>query len=387
MSRPAALRTAGRAELAGIAALVLALPGWWLSPAVFFASWLAAWWFVTGLVLGAMAQLWIHRLTGGHWGQLLRPAALRAARRLPLALLLFLPLAAGLARLYAWAADPGGWARGLAHPGFAAWWLQPGFFGLRMALYGLLWWSLCRPWWLISKGRSAAALALYLLSGSLAAVDLLMSLLPGWYSTAFGLVVLSGQALGGTALMTVWLARRAPGALAGHPHPPARDLGNLLLMWLMTWAYLAFMEFLVIWAENLPREIAWFLPRLRGGWWFVAVALVLLQFALPLLALLQRRLKDRPARLACIAALLLLTQGLNSAWLVLPSVDAASPHAAWLMPLLALGMGLLVFGQGPGDLHAAVAHAAPSPAPHPTPPATPRGPLPPPQEELSHGRS
>lgn len=344
----------GRLDIAGIVLIALALPGWWIDPRVFFASWLAAWWYVTGLALGAMANLWMHRLTGGRWGEVLRPAGLLAARRMPLALLLFLPLAAGLSLLYPWAADRQGWAHELARPAFAATWLQPGFFWARMAAYAALWWWLTQPASLSGKGRAAASLALYLLSGTLAAVDLLMSLVPGWFSTAFGLVVLAGQALGGAALTTLWLALRAPRTLAAAPAPrqppPARDLGNLLLMWLMVWAYLAFMEFLIIWAENLPHEIAWYVPRVQTGWAAAGLALVLLQLMLPLLALLQRRLKDRPSRLAWIAGGLLLTQGLNSAWLVLPSVAPHSLLGWWLVPLLALGMGLLVFGAGPRRL-------------------------------------
>ena len=39
--------------------------------------WLAACWFDLGIVLGALAWLWIHRLTGGTWGEVLRPHALR----------------------------------------------------------------------------------------------------------------------------------------------------------------------------------------------------------------------------------------------------------------------------------------------------------------------
>jgi hypothetical protein len=336
-----------RADLWGLAVLLLAAPGGWLAPRDFFASWLAAWWYVLGLMLGAMANLHIHRLTGGRWGEVLRPGALRAARRLPLALLLALPLAAGLRQLYPWAADPAGWWQGLARPAFPRAWLQPGFFAARMAAYALLWWWGSRPASLASKGRAAASLTLYLLSGTLASVDLLMSLAAGWFSTAFGLVVLCGQALGGAALATLWAARRTPQSLErGAPSEPpvARDLGNLLLMWLMTWAYLAFVEFLIIWAENLPPEIAWYVPRLQTAWVGGAVVLVLGQFALPLLALLQRPLKDRPAWLAGTAALLLATQLLNSAWLVLPSVVPGSALACALVPLLALGMGLLLFG-------------------------------------------
>jgi len=123
-----------------------------------------------------------------------------------------------------------------------------------------------------------------------------------------------------------------------------RDLGNLLLMWTMVWAYLAFMEFLIIWAENLPAEIAWYVPRLQSDWAAGGLALALGQFALPLLALLQRPIKDKPGRLAAVAALLLATQLLNTAWLVLPSVAPASALACALVPLLAAGMGLLLFG-------------------------------------------
>ncbi len=330
-----------RADLAGLALLLLALPAGWAAPRAFFAGWLTAWWCALGLLLGAMANLHIHALSGGRWGEVLRPAGLQAARRLPLALLLGLPLALGLQQLYPWAADPRGWSHHIAQPAFPRWWLQPGFFAMRLSVYAALWVWLARP--TAQAGRAAAALALYLLSGTLASVDLLMSLVPGWFSTAFGLVVLSGQALGGAALMTLAVARQAPQALGGRP-PLTRDLGNLLLMWLMTWAYLAFMEFLIIWAENLPAEIAWFVPRLQTGWVAAGVALVIGQFALPLLALLQRPLKDRPERLAWISALLLATQLLNTAWLVLPSVAAGSALACALVPLLALGMGLLLFG-------------------------------------------
>jgi uncharacterized membrane protein YhaH (DUF805 family) len=341
------MRRLHRAEGLGAAVLAFALPAAWLAPRLFLACWLTAWWYVLGLMLGAMANLWIHRLSGGRWGDVIRPVGLAAARRLPLALLLFLPVAAGLGRLYPWAGDPG-WAAMIPRPAFASAWLQTDFFLLRMVLYALLWWRLSRAASLASAGRAAASLVMLSITGTLASVDLLMSLVPGWFSTAFGLVVMTGQALGGASLMVFWLARFAPASLevhVAHRAPLARDLGNLLLMWSLTWAYVAFMEFIVIWAEDLPREIAWFVPRLQTGWWAVGVALVVLQLALPTFALLQRRLKDRPSCLSWIALGLVLSQLLNTAWLVLPSIDPHEPRALWLVPALALGMGLLVFGR------------------------------------------
>ncbi|CAM5783976.1 hypothetical protein [Rhizobacter fulvus] len=345
--RPRRHRLIGLAVLAGAA-----VAGLWSSPRLFFGSWLVAWWYLLGLVLGGFVNLWIHRLCGGRWGEVLRPAVLLPARSVPLLLLSFLPLAAGMSALYPWMVEPAStWAASMARPAFPGLWLQPGFFWVRALLYGSLWWWLARPAMLATKGRAAAALALYAVSVTLASVDLLMSLVPGWYSTGFGLVVMSGQALGGTALGVVLLAGSAAPRAPEQP-PIWRDFGNLLLMWLMSWAYLAFMELLIIWSENLPHEIAWYVPRLQTGWRWVGVALVLLQLALPLLALLQRRVKDRPRRLKRVAAALLASQLLNTTWLVLPSVAPHDPAGWWLVPLLTVGIALLLFGDLPATLAA-----------------------------------
>ena len=59
----------------------------------------------------------------------------------------------------------------------------------------------------------------------------------------------------------------------------------------MVWAYFSFSQFLIIWAGNLPKEIPWYLERLKGGWQFVALILVLGHFALPFALLLSRDLK------------------------------------------------------------------------------------------------
>ena len=353
--RPAR-RALPRHLLVGAIALALALPGLWLDRPMFFAAWLAAWWLALGVVLGALANAWMHRLTGGRWGSVLLPATRALARRMPWLLLLLVPLAFGLDALYPWAADPAGtWRDALARPGFNRVWLEPTFFALRLVCYAGVWWWLARPAALRapSGARAAASLMLHSVVTSLAAIDLLMSLLPVWYSTGFALLVLAGQMVAGSAF-TVGLTARyraARVAPATAPAPPVwRDLGNLLLMWVLIWAYLGFMQLLIIWAENLPREIAWYLPRLDTGWRGVGIALLLLHFALPLLALLFRALKDRPHRLAPIAFALLGASALQAAWLVLPSVAPHSVHGWWLLPLLLAALGLLLFGGVPQAL-------------------------------------
>jgi hypothetical protein len=341
-----------RARLLGALAIIIALPGVAIDRPVFYAAWLAAWWFWLGVVLGALANASIHRLTGGRWGDVLHPATQRLARAMPWLLVLALPLAAGLDVLYPWAhGDPLRWRDAMAQPQFNVAWLSPGPFALRLVLYGGVWWWLAhvqrRP--ASRPGTAAAALLVHVAITSLAAVDLLMSLQPPWTSAVFALLVLVGQLLAGSAAAIVLAA--ASGTDAGwHAMSPSgtppigRDLGNLLLTWVLSWAYLAFVQLLIIWAEDLPREIAWYLPRLHTGWHWVGAVLWLSNFALPLLALLMRAVKDSRRALACVAGWLVAANGLDAAWLVVPSVDASSVHAIWLVPLLVLGIGLLLWG-------------------------------------------
>ena len=336
------------ADLLAVVACLAALPALRVAPQMFFACWLAAWWFWLGVTMGGLATTWIHALTGGRWGDALRLATLPLARGLPLLLLLFLPMAAGMSHVFPWAGRDAAWARALDEPALQHAWFAPSAFWVRMAVYAIVWWVSARPSVLARRGRVAAALMAHLLVGTLASVDLVMTLVPGWYSTADGIVNLAGATLGGSALviaLVAWLAADrfpTPPPRPARPRTPPvwRDLGNLLMMWTMLWAYVAFVEFLIIWAEDLPREIAWFVPRLDSGWAWVGIGLAALQFALPLVCLLMRAIKDDPRRLALLAAWLAVGQLVNCAWLVVPSIAPHGWMAWWLVPALATAMGL-----------------------------------------------
>ena len=78
--------------------------------------------------------------------------------------------------------------------------------------------------------------------------------------------------------MLVWLSRRPPLdriVVPAHFH----DLGNLLLAFMMLWAYFSFSQYLIIWAGNLPAEISWYQHRLDPSWRPIGLALILFHFA------------------------------------------------------------------------------------------------------------
>jgi hypothetical protein len=285
-------------------------------------SYLFAWLLFLGLALGAMANLMLHDLTGGRWGFVVRPGFVAATRLVPLAAVLGLPVLLGMRSLY---------------PIGETSWFSEGFFGFRMIFFLALWVLLSvltihKP----SKGLSAAGLILYVFTVSLAATDWIAALMPQWYSTGLGLVVAAGQMLGAMALAVAWAGLRGLGEA-----PDYNDLGNLLLMYVLTWAYLAFMQFLIVWVGNLPREISWYLPRLQTGWVALAIVLVVFHFFAPLAILLLRAAKRAPLFLGAFAAALLFMHALDVYWLVAPSVRPAGFHVAWLDPAALIAFAAL----------------------------------------------
>jgi hypothetical protein len=286
-------------------------------------SYLFAWLLFLGLALGGMANLMLHNLTGGNWGLPVRPAFVAAARLVPLAALLGIPVLFAMRSLYP-IADTG--------------WFAPHAFVLRSVAYLVIWSVLslaaARS---VSQGLSALGLILYAFTMSLAATDWIASLVPDWYSTAFGLVVGIGQMLGAMALAVAYAGLRTPGV----PRERFIDLGNLLLMYVLTWAYLAFMQFLIVWVGNLPREISWYVPRLQTGWFALGVLIVLFHFFAPLAILLSRAAKRSALFLGSFAAALLVMHALDVYWLVAPSVRPSGFAIAWLDPVALAGLGAL----------------------------------------------
>lgn len=347
-------RVQRKALIAGAAGLVLCVAGVLLSPEDFFRSYLVAFNFWLGISLGCLVILMVEHLTGGAWGILLRRVLEAGARTLFLLVLLFLPLLAGLNVLYGWTHSEMAMRESI--PEFKRFYLSVPFFLARAAICFACWlalsyflnkWSAeqdaeARP----DRARrfrllSAPGLVVYGLTITFASIDWVMSLEPRWFSTIYPVMFAVGQALEGTAfavIVAIFLASRQP--MAGVIQPThRRDLGNLLLMFVMFWAYMSFSQFLLIWAENLPEEIPWYLRRTRDGWQWIAALLILFQFGLPFLLLLCRDVKENPRRLAAVAGLILILRFVDLFWWI-EAAFADGISFYWLLDIAALvGLG------------------------------------------------
>ena len=168
-----------------------------------------------------------------------------------------------------------------------------------------------------------------------------MSLEPHWFSTIYGILVIVGQLLVTLAFAIAVVALLADTPPLSQVISPAHfhDLGNLFLAFVMLWAYMAFSQFLIIWSANLPEEITWYLPRMRGGWEWLGLALVLFYFTLPFLLLLSRGIKQRAQFLAWVAAGILVMHLVDLFWMVVPAFQPAGIFIHWMDAAAFMGIG------------------------------------------------
>jgi hypothetical protein len=356
-----------RASLLGaLVGAVLLVVTAWHGGASWLPSYLFVWLFVLGLSLGSLAWVAVHNLTGGDWEYEARPFLQAALRLFPLTALLGLPLLLAPAELLPWlhAVDsPDRGSLASQH-----WYLNAVFFYARAIIYFAIWLGLARA---LRRDRApfasrpavaAVGFILYALTTTFAAVDWTMALTPSWHSTAFGLLIGTGQALSALAGAII-CANMLGGAADEARRQRFHDLGNLALALVMVWAYLALMQFLIIWIEDLPDEIPWYLLRSRTSWTGLTDGVVVMHFLLPFLLLLSRSAKRTPTPLMAVASLLLLGCLADSFWLVVPIFRPLGFALQWsdLGALLAIGglwLGGLLFVIG---LPAAgPAHVAPA---------------------------
>jgi hypothetical protein len=334
---PGELRRAERpALLVGAGALVVALVlGLLLGDlGQFFRSYLVGYTFWLLVGVGCLAILMLQHLTGGVWGGTVRRfAEAGAITLLPLAIGV-IPVILGARALYPWT-DPV-YVEEHETVEAKAGYLDLRFWAVRLIIYLVIWCvlALILNAWSLRHDRTAdpsyrermtraSALGMLLFAVTItgASVDLIMSLEPDWFSTIFGALVAITGIIAAFALMIIMVARltqRGPLAdvvSADHLH----DVGKLLLAFTILWTYIAFSQFEIIWSGNIAFEVEYYARRFQGGWQWIALALLVLQFVLPLLLLLSRELKRGATWLIRVSVLTLVMQFLYVFWLIKPA--------------------------------------------------------------------
>ncbi|MDP4024708.1 hypothetical protein Q8W71_18940 [Methylobacterium sp. NEAU 140] len=307
MRRPLLLAAAGLAALA----LCVFVAGWRGAAG----SYLAAWLVLLALPVGAMPIT----VVAERFGERVRARGgvemLAALRRLmglmPAAALLGLPVLAMGPLLYPWADAP-------PRTPLAALWFTAPFFAARVIAYLAAWTWLClrfaKAYDAPGEARTVPAVGLHAVVATLFVIDVIAALDPRLDSALLGLLVptaWSGLAFA-AAILLAW---EEPEPIGRGRTVPGRGRLIPLVVLLSLWAYMHFVQFLIVWSANLPPEVSWYFAR--GG--ALGRGLALAGGAVVALAGLATL---RPGRVITrwLAGAALCVHALEMSWLVTPAL-------------------------------------------------------------------
>lgn len=300
-------------------------------------GWLVAALFWIGIPIGALPLVMGARLSHNVWYRAASPTLHASLYTLPLLLLAFVPLAIWAQTLFPWAAPaqtlsetvrsklpylnlPFFWGRTGGY--FLVWmlfsWALLARLGAGLAAFGLLWWGMTVTFF---------------------AFDWIMSLQPEFFAGSFGVLIMAGYVVMGLAVAVLGASRRGDASVV---------LGNMLLVAAVFWAFMNFSQYLVVWSANLPHQASWYQYRTDNGWEWVMTGLLLYHLLIPAPVLLSGH-RWRRACLRFAAGSLLVAQGAQMLWLVVPTFhDAGWPIAAFIpASVVALGgLWLALFSYG-----------------------------------------
>lgn len=347
----------------GIALIIWAV-GCYFNTEQALRSWLVGFIFWGGIGLGSLGVLMLQYLTGGAWGVVIRRTVEAGSRTLPLIVLLFIPLAIGVYthKVYEFthlpADDPVMQHRGV--------FMAPWFWIVRSVIYFALWYAMVHLLnkWSAAQDKtedlaaserlldrasrfSGPTMVIYALVVTFAVVDWVMMLDPHWFSTMWGLLFVAGWGLSCfcfvVAVMAALSNKTPMDGVLGKRH--FHDLGKLMLALTMVWAYFNFSQFLIIWSGNLPEETTWYLTRMKGGWGYMGVMLIVFHFAFPFLVLLQQDFKRKARWLASLAMFILVMRVIDMFYQIGPTpritegIASGAFHIDWLDIVAPIAIG------------------------------------------------
>ncbi|WP_374028846.1 molybdopterin oxidoreductase [Bdellovibrio bacteriovorus] len=297
-------------------------------------SYLVAFFFFAAMAVSGLFWIAINNVAKAGWSVTIRRYAEATTSFIPAILVGGLLLLVGFKYLYPWA-NPEVVANNPVIAAKTAY-LNSGFFVVRLFVFAVG--CMIFRWVMVgnslkqdqtgdanltNKNVSPAVgfIVFFALAFSFFSVDLLMSLLPTWYSTIFGVYTFSGMFQAGMAFLAIVIVlMRRGGFVKGYvTEEHQHDVVKYLKGFSIFWAYIAFSQFMLIWYANLPEETEYYIMRSQGGWMGISMALLIFRFVVPFLALLPRGAKRNDNHVLLVSALVLVMQYVDIYWMVYPN--------------------------------------------------------------------
>lgn len=351
---PQALKTAMSGFL--FIGLITFIAGFIRNPERMWTSYLTAFFYFACLSAGALFFIAFNHVVKAGWSTSIRRFAESMTQFMPVMLVTSFILILGFNKLYIWA-DP---AQLVQLSGGKTIYLAPWFVILRLVLFGLG----CLVFRSLIVGNSIKQdktgehaltfknvkysigfIAFFAIFFTMFSFDLMMSLLPTWYSTIFGIYCFAGaiqSTFAVLAIIIVWMknSHMVSGYVTEeHQH----DIGKFLKGFTVFWAYIAFSQFMLIWYANIPEETEFYITRSLNGWMTISFALLIFRFIVPFLVLLPRGAKRNDSILVSVSVLVLVMQYVDLYWLVYPNFfDGVPQFGFWEIGIFLGFAGLFI---------------------------------------------
>ena len=346
-----------------IVGIALSIVSYKLDPARASFGYLAGYIFLLCIGIGALFLVSMEYAAGAVWSVPFRRVSELFASSVPFLLILLIPLFLSMKNLFVWmnpevVAHDKVWQTRMNY-------LNVPFFIIRDVVIILIWWlfyhliirnsrkqdlSLDQNLTTTNIKLSVAFIPVFGFTISLFSFDWLMSMVPKWYSTIFGVYIFADAAWVGFAVVTlasVLLTEK--GYLSTKiKKDHYYSLGTWMFAFTVFWAYIAFAQYMLQWYGNLPDEIIYYVHRWVGGWKYVSLFLVIAHFIVPFIILIPRSSKTNPKILIFASIWIIATQYLDSYWLVMPSMvnngfTYSFRFTDFAFPIAAVGLIIVLF--------------------------------------------
>ncbi|OWK36196.1 hypothetical protein [Fimbriiglobus ruber] len=322
----------------------------------FFTAYLCGFVYWAAIPFGAALLLMIAYVTTASWGVILRRLFQAATRTIPVVAVLFLPVAAtfffdhGKSSPYWWADSvwqmPDGEISAAKHGlrleaieeakhkihDFLNPYVFTGVTAACLLLFGVLAYFL-NTWGRRSEATddAAAAYNLKFMSGPGLVVGILtltvtisgwvMSVEDTWASSMFPIVFGMNMYLTTLTLcifIFYTLSADKAEVLTVIKDKFKIDMGSLTFAITMVWAYASFCQYMLIWAADLPEEIAYYRKRGDHGWEYLAYFLMAFHWLIPFVVLVFREVKTNTKAMRRMCLLLLSVCAADVVWWIVP---------------------------------------------------------------------
>jgi hypothetical protein len=339
----------GAALLIGLATFVY---GFLKDPDHMWPAYLTSFFFYASIASSGMFFVAFNYAANAGWSVSIRRFAEALTGFFPYMLGGAIVLIAGFKYLYAWGTPEGLHSLGGGKPTY----LAPAFVIARLLIFGIGSWLFAKKIvgnsvkqdssgdHQLTKSNAAFSVGYILffaLSFSLFSLDLLMSLLPTWYSTIFGVYCFAGGLQAAFAVIAIMIViLKNSKWISGYVNDEHQhDVGKYLKGFSVFWAYIAFSQFMLIWYANIPEETEYYIMRSLNGWMPISFAVLIFRFVVPFLVLLPRASKRSDSIMVGTSVMVLLMHYLDVYWMVYPNFFEGIPKFG----LWEVGM-LLFFG-------------------------------------------